>query len=473
VLIAFGVMGVMLYCTIQALGELAVAFPVAGSFSSYSTRFLDPAWGFAMGWNFAVQWLIVLPLELIAASITISYWNPGVPRAVFVGIFLLLIVGINLFGAKGYGEAEFVFSIVKVVAVLGFIILGIVIDAGGTPGTAPIGTAYWREPGAFKNGFKGLCSVLVMAAFAFGGTEFVGLAAAETANPRKALPSACKQVFWRITIFYMATLAIIGLVVRHDDGRLLHGGSASTAASPFVLAITDAGIAALPSLMNGVILVAVLSVGNSAVYGSSRTLQALARSGQAPRIFGFVDRRGRPMAAVALAAALGLVAFTADAGAQGDVLAWMLALSGLSQAFTWGSICAAHLRFRAGWRRQGRARAQLAVRAQSGTAGSWLGLVVNALVVAAQFWTGAWPVGHAALSTAQRLVHFFQAFLAVPVVVLCYAGFKLVRRPAAVTLEAMDLVTGERGWDVAELLRRDAEERRAWTVQKRVWRFLC
>lgn len=119
-IIAFSLIGIMLFCTVHALGELAVLFPVAGSFSAYSTRFLDPAWGFAMGWNYALQWLVVLPLEIIAASITINFWNSNVDHAVWVTIFLVLIIGINLFGVKGYGEAEFVFSIIKVIAVIGF-----------------------------------------------------------------------------------------------------------------------------------------------------------------------------------------------------------------------------------------------------------------------------------------------------------------------------------------------------------------
>lgn len=119
-IIAFSLIGIMLFCTVHALGELAVLFPVAGSFSAYSTRFLDPAWGFAMGWNYALQWLVVLPLEIIAASITINFWNSSVDHAVWVSIFLVLIIGINLFGVKGYGEAEFVFSIIKVIAVIGF-----------------------------------------------------------------------------------------------------------------------------------------------------------------------------------------------------------------------------------------------------------------------------------------------------------------------------------------------------------------
>jgi len=124
---------------------MAVAFPVAGSFSAYSTRFLDPAWGFAMGWNYAIQWLVVLPLEIVAASITLGYW-PGAANtnsAAWVTIFFVVIVAINFIGVKGYGEAEFIFSIIKVVAVIGFIILGIVLDCGGGPDGENIGDRYW------------------------------------------------------------------------------------------------------------------------------------------------------------------------------------------------------------------------------------------------------------------------------------------------------------------------------------------
>lgn len=119
-LIAYAFIGIMLYCVVHALGELAVIFPVAGSFAAYSSRFIDPAWGFAMGWNYAMQWLVVLPLEIVAASITIAFWNSKVNPAAWVTIFYVVIVTINLFGVKGYGEAEFVFSSIKIVAVIGF-----------------------------------------------------------------------------------------------------------------------------------------------------------------------------------------------------------------------------------------------------------------------------------------------------------------------------------------------------------------
>ena len=152
--------------------------------------------------SYALSWLVTLPLEITAASITLQFWSGAraVNPAAFVIIFWVVIVLINFFGVRGYGEAEFVFSIIKVIAIIGFIILGIIIAAGGVPGQPYLGAHYWYDPGAFNNGFKGLCSTFITAAFSFSGTELVGLTAAETENPRLTLPTAVKQVFWRICL---------------------------------------------------------------------------------------------------------------------------------------------------------------------------------------------------------------------------------------------------------------------------------
>ncbi|KAI9744809.1 MAG: glyceraldehyde-3-phosphate dehydrogenase 1 [Claussenomyces sp. TS43310] len=471
--IAFTLIGMMLYSTCHALGEMAVLLPVAGSFSTYSTRFLDPAWGFAMGWNYALQWLVILPTEVIAASITINYWGSNLPHAIFVTIFLIAIVSINLVGVKGYGEAEFVFSIIKVIAVIGFILLGIVINCGGNSYTGYIGGRYWQDPGAFRGGAKGLCSVFVTAAFAFGGTELVGLAAAETANPRKSLPTAVKQVFWRITLFYIVSLTLIGLNVPYTDPRLLQEGSANAAASPFVIAIEDAGITVLPSMMNVVILVAVLSVGNSAVFGSSRTLAALADQGQAPKILGYIDRKGRPIVAICLASFLGLLAYTADSDKDGTILTWLLATSGLSSIITWGSICLAHIRFRRAWKYHGHSLDELAFRSQPGVLGSWTGFIFNCLVLILHFWVSIWPEGWETLGPARQAENFFENYLTAPVILICYLGYKIYFRTSIVHVKDMDLQTGVRELNLTEILRAEREEQALWPVWKRGYKLVC
>ncbi|THW72925.1 amino acid permease [Aureobasidium pullulans] len=473
-LIAYGIIGIMLYCTVHALGEMAVLFPVAGSFSAYSTRFLDPAWGFAMGWNYALQWLVVLPLEIVAATLTIEFWNDSINPNAWVAIFLFVIIGINLFGVKGYGEAEFLFSIIKVIAVIGFIILGIILDVGGGPDGDYIGGRNWRDPGAFNHGFKGLCSVFVTAAFAFAGTELVGLAAAETENPRKSLPTAVKQVFWRIFLFYLVSLTLVGLLVPSSDPRLINGSSSADAkASPFVIAIKNAGIDGLPSVMNAVILIAVLSVGNSSIYGSSRTLAALADQGQAPKILGYIDRKGRPIVSIGIASVLGLLAFLAGSSKQTDAFNWMLALSGLSSIFTWGSICLAHIRFRKGWKAQGHTLDELAFKSQAGIIGSWVGFLLNCLVLIAQFWTGCFPIGYADMTPGEQVESFFEVYLAAPVVILFYVVYKFWKRTPFIRSHNMDLHTGIRELNIAELIAEERAEQAQWPAWKKAYKFFC
>ncbi|KAL4808455.1 amino acid permease-domain-containing protein [Aspergillus unguis] len=472
-LIAYALIGCMLYCTVHALGEMAVLFPVAGSFAHYSTRFLDPAWGFAMGWNYALQWLVILPLEIVAASITVDYWESNISNAAWVALFWVVIVSINLFGVKGYGEAEFVFSSIKVVAVISFIILGVILNCAGGPNGGYIGGKYWHDPGAFHHGFKGLCDVFVNAGFAFAGTELVGLAAAETTNPRKSLPTAVKQVFWRITLFYIVSLSLVGLLIPYDDHRLIGASTSDTKASPFVISIKNAGIEVLDSVMNVVIMIAVLSVGNSAVYGSSRTLAALAEQQQAPRFLAYIDRKGRPLWAIVIASAIGLLAFLAATDRQEDAFEWMIAISGLSSIFTWGSICLAHIRFRRAWKLQGNSLNDLAFRSQPGIWGSWIGFTFNCLILIAQFWVGFAPINYETMSSTQLVRNFFSKYLAVPVVLLFYIPYKLWFRTKILRAKDMDLRTGRRDLNVQWLKSQERAQQAEWPAWKKLYKFFC
>jgi amino acid transporter len=454
---------------------MATTLPVAGSFSAYCSRFIDPAWGFAMGWNYWFGWYVTLPLELVAASIVIDYWDPNaiVPRGVCIFIFILAISVINLFGVRGYGEFESVASMVKIVAVLGFIIVGILINCGGTPSGRYLGDdAWYAEPGiAFRNGFKGFCSVFVTAAFAFAGSELIGLAAAESANPRKEVPRATKQVFYRIFFFYITTLLLITLIVPANDKQLLGGSSSYDArASPFVIAVNIGQIKVLPSILNAVILVSVLSVGNSAVYASSRTLFGLAQVGNAPRIFCFVDRAGRPFPAVALSLAFAILAFLVYSTSRDDIFDWLLAASGLSSIFTWGSICVCHIRFRKAWQLQGLTRGHLPWVSPIGVWGSWLGLALNVIVLAAQFYKACWPTKH--LTGSERAAHFFQDYLSVPVVTLFYfIGWYLVKGSGWVPICQIDVNTGRCEAPSLEVLRTERRAAKDLPLYKRVAAF--
>ena len=302
------------------------------------------------------------------------------------------------------------------------------------------------------------------------------MTAAETENPRKSLPTAVKQVFWRICLFYMVSLTIIGCLVPYDSDLLLNGSSSSDAnASPFVIAVKNAGINAVPSIMNAVILIAVLSVGNSSIYGSSRTLAALADRGQAPKIFGYIDQAGRPLFAIIFASAIGLLCFISAAGTDTRTQAfnWMLALSGLSSIITWLSICACHIRFRAAWKYHGHSLDELAFKSQPGVIGSWIGLVMNVLILVAQFWTGFAPVGYASMSAGARVQNFFEAYLSFPIIILFYVVFKLWKRPAFKKLADIDISSGRREMDLGSILAEERAEQATWPKWKKAWKFMC
>ncbi|KAK0621264.1 amino acid permease/ SLC12A domain-containing protein [Bombardia bombarda] len=432
----------MLLFTCQALAELAVLYPVNGAFYSYVVRFVDPSWGFAIGWDYAISWLTILPFELTAASITIQYWRTDINQGVWITVFLVVLSVIQIFGVRGYGEVEFILSMIKIVACAGFIILGIVINVGGVGDQGYLGAKYWHDPGAFKNGFNGFAGVFVIAAFAFGGTELVGLAAAESANPRKAIPQATKQVFWRIFFFYVVNLFIVGLIVPSNEPRLMGSSGADTKASPFVLAIEDAGIRVLPSIFNAVITIAVISVANSCTFGSTRTMQALSERGMAPKFLAYVDKAGRPLWCIVIQIAFGLLAFIAEAADGRLVFQWLLAISGLSYFFVWGSICLTHIRFRYAWSYQGYSLDQIPYKPTLGVWGSCIGLFLNIICLMATFYSALYPDPNA----TPNADYFFKQYLAAPIVLALYIGWKIKSRDwrLYIPVHELDLMTGAR-----------------------------
>lgn len=478
-MIGWGSTGTMIYAMVMALGELAVIFPISGGFTTYATRFIDESFGYANNFNYMLQWLVTLPLEIVSASITVNFWGTDPKyRDGFVALFWLAIVIINMFGVKGYGEAEFVFSFIKVITIVGFIILGIILNCGGGPTGGYIGGKYWHDPGAFAGDtpgakFKGVCSVFVTAAFSFAGSELVGLAASESVEPRKSVPKAAKQVFWRITLFYILSLLMVGLLVPYNDKSLIGASSVDAAASPFVIAIKTHGIKGLPSVVNVVILIAVLSVGNSAIYACSRTMVALAEQRFLPEIFSYVDRKGRPLVGIAVTSAFGLIAFVAASKKEGEVFNWLLALSGLSSLFTWGGICICHIRFRKALAAQGRGLDELSFKSPTGVWGSYWGLFMVIIMFIAQFYVALFPVGDSPSAEG-----FFEAYLSFPLVMVMYIGHKIYKRnwKLFIPAEKMDIDTGRREVDL-DLLKQEIAEEKAIMATKprwyRIWNFWC
>lgn len=468
------IMGIMLLNTCQAMGEMAIMYPVSGGFYVLVSRFIDPSWGFAMGWNYVFQWATVLPLELVAAAITMNFWDRDqtVPIAVYITIFFLLILLINVFGTLGFAEEEFWSSCLKLTIIIIFLVSGFVFVLGGGPSDG-LYSEYWGarnyyDPGAFANGFKGVCAVFVTAAFSFAGTELVGLAATEHPNPRKALPSAIKMTFWRITFIFILSLLFVGLLVRSDNPRLLGASSYDANASPFVIAFVDAGVPGLPHIVNATITVSVLSIGLSCVYAGSRTLMALAEQGYAPRVFTYVDKAGRPLWAVCAILAFFPIAYSqTNPEIGGQVFDWLLALSGLSTIFTWLSINVAHIRFRMAWKAQGHHVDELPFRAFGGIWGSAFAAGILILVLIAQFYIAIFPIGGTE-GPGDAAQSFFLAYLAFPILIFFYIIGFLWKRQGPKRASEIDLVTGRKCFETAEELNAWRARTKDWPMWKRI-----
>ncbi|EER31061.1 hypothetical protein CTRG_05513 [Candida tropicalis MYA-3404] len=472
VLVAWFVVSTFLYCTMQCLAEMSSVYPVSGSFAVYSIQFIDRSWGVAMGYNYAMFWVIVMPLELVASSMTIKFWPSDINTAVWVAVFYVLIIGSNLFGGtRAFGETEFVASIIKLLGIVGFNILAIVLICGGGD-QGYIGGKNWTSSTVFVTGFKGFINCLLTATYSLAGTELIGMASGEAANARKTLPKAIKQVLWRILIFYLLTLTLVGFLVSANDPELAGNGNGASA-SPFVIAIRQGGIKGLPSVFNVVVLVALLAIANSAVYGFSRTILGLAEQGVAPSWFKYVDRRGRPTVGIAFAAFIGLLAFVSASSKQDEVFAWLVALSGLSTFFTWGSINGAYIRYRRAMYVQGRSLDEIPYKANTGVWGAYYGLIMNIVVLGLQFWLALFPIGEKPDAT-----YFFKTYLAAVIVLATYLVHKVWTRNwiFLITAKDIDLDTGRRDLDV-ELLRQELEEEKELLRSKpwyiKMYRFWC
>ncbi|CDO91990.1 unnamed protein product [Kluyveromyces dobzhanskii CBS 2104] len=476
-IIGWTIAGSQMVGTIHGLGEITIRFPVVGAFANYSTRLLDPSISFMVSSIYICQWYFVLPIELIASAMTVQYWTTSVDPVIWVAIFWVLVVGINLFGVKAFGEAEFAFSLVKVVTILGFIILSVVLICGGGPQHKFIGAEYWHHPGALSHGFKGVASVFVTASYSLGGSEMVCLCSAET-DP-KELPHAIKQVFWRIIFFFLVSLTLIGFLVPYTNQNLLGGSSVNN--SPFVIAIKLSGIQALPSIINAVILISILSVGNSCIFASSRTLCSMAHQGLIPRVFGYVDRAGRPLVGIIVNSLFGLLAFLVKSASMSTVFDWLMAIAGLATCVVWLSINISHIRFRMAMKAQNRSLDELEFKSSVGIYGSIYSAIVNVLILCAQFYISLWPVG-GWTSSADRVEIFFMNYLCALVLIFIFVIHKIYYKCTTgkwfgfKPLAEIDLETDRKNIDI-EIVKQEVRERdvylasRPWII--RMYHFWC
>ncbi|MDN7144746.1 amino acid permease [Liquorilactobacillus mali] len=375
--------GVMVYFLMTSLGEMATYLPVTGSFATYSSRFVDPAFGFAMGWNYWFNWAITLAVDVSTVALVMKFWFPHIPTWIFSMVALLIIFAINAFSVLSFGEAEYWMSLIKVVTVIIFLVVGFLTIIGIMGGHA-VGLenfVYHKAP--FVGGIPTLLSVFVVAGFSFQGTELIGITAGESATPEKSIPKAIKQVFWRILLFYILSIFVIACLIPYTSSNLLGSSASDIAISPFTLVFKRAGLASAASVMNAVILTSVISAANSGMYASTRMLFSLAHHGNAPRIFNKLNTRGVPFYALLGTTAVGLLTFFASVYGT-RIYSFLLSASGLTGFIAWLGIAISHYRFRKAFKVQGMSLDNLRYRAKWFPFGPLLSFVLCVLVIIGQ-----------------------------------------------------------------------------------------
>jgi lysine-specific permease len=340
-LLAYGLMAVIVYFLMTSLAEMSVHKPSTGTFCDYSSQYVGKSFGFAMGYNYWLNWAITIAAEVSAASLIMGYWFPEVNGAIFCSVFFVAIVALNLFAVNVFGEAEYFLSFVKVSVILAFIILGIFAIFY----QPHFGVQRWHVGDApFHNGSFGFIAVFLFAGFSFQGTELIGVASGEAKNPEKSIPKSIKLVFWRLTLFYVLTIAIITLLLNYNDPQLSHQDSIEM--SPYTLIFSKYLSHYAADFINFVILIALLSAANASMYSSSRILWYLGREGQAPKIFAKVADNGVPLLALAATALVGSIVFISSKIGNGVLFSYLVQASSLSGFIAWFGIALCHLQFR-------------------------------------------------------------------------------------------------------------------------------
>lgn len=433
-LLAYALIGVMIYFLMTSLGELATHVPTSGAFFTYGSRYVEEGFGFALGWNYWYNWAITVAFELVAVQFIMKFWFPEIPGFYWSLLFLIIIFVINALTVKGFGEGEFIFSMVKVLAIIAFIIVGIFMIAKimMTPGVETFGN--WTVGEApFVGGLQALIGVAMIAGFSFQGTEMVGVAAGESKEPRKTIPIAIKQIFWRILLFYIVCIFLIGTLIAYNDPSLLQAKETENIAlSPFTLIFEKAGFAFAASVMNAVILTAILSAGNSGLYSSTRMLFDMAKEGRAPKLFAKLDTRGVPMNALYATTFIASFCFLTTFIGEQAVFNWLLNMSGMCGFIVWLGIAISHYRFRKGYLHQGNKLEDLGYRAKFFPYAPWFAFILCVLVILGQNY-------QALLGDKIDWLGLLSTYITIPLFLALWLGYKWKHKTKLIPYDQMNV----------------------------------
>ncbi|KAI1861297.1 uncharacterized protein JN550_010976 [Neoarthrinium moseri] len=438
-----GVMGLVNNC----MAEMAVFQPVTGSFIRMAGKWVDSSLGFMAGWNFFLYEALLIPFELTALSLVLSFWRDNIPVAAVISICLVLYFCINAFAVKYYGEVEFWLSSGKILLLVIVFCFTFVTMCGGNPHHDAYGFRYWREPGAFAEyittgslgRFEGFLGSLWSAAFVIVGPEYVAMVAGETKLPRRYLKAAFKTAYWRFAIFFVGSALFVGIVIPYNDKDLIavlsgsSGGAGTAAASPYVIAMNNFGISVLPDITNALLVTSIFSAGNAYTYCSTRSLYGLAFDGRAPKFLRRCTKHGVPIYALLCVMAFSTLAFLNLSSSTASVLSWFVNLITAAQIIDYIIICMTYIFFYAACRAQGLDRQSLPYVGWFQPYSAWIGLVFMSIIVCTYgysiFLPGKWDIKS-----------FFTYYAMVLVAPVLFFGWKILHRTKFVKPYEADLV---------------------------------
>ncbi|WP_460363729.1 amino acid permease [Actinocorallia lasiicapitis] len=340
--LAYAVCGFAVFFVMRALGELVLHRPTAGSFVEYAREFVSPGAAFTAGWMYWLNWAMTGIAEITAAGLYVQYWLPGMPQWLTALIALALVLGINLISVRLFGEMEFWFAMLKVFAIVLFLLVGIALVAVG----AGVGPTYhagvgnlWEHGGFFPKGFGVVLMSLQAVVFAYAACEMVGITAGETANPRKVLPRAINEVIWRIAIFYVGSILLLVMVL---PWTAYHSGE-----SPFVTVFAALGVPGAGGFMNLVVLTAALSSCNSGLYSTGRILRSMAAHGEAPRFVGTMNKHHAPQGGILFTGLVYFAGIVLNVVVPSKAFDIATSIASLGVLTTWATLLWCQLRLRA------------------------------------------------------------------------------------------------------------------------------
>lgn len=341
VLLTYIIGGIAIYFMMRALGELSIAYPVSGAFSAHAARFLGPKWGYLTGWTYWYMWMVTCMAELTAVGIYMNFWFPELPQWASALVALLIMTAINFIAVSAYGECEFWFALIKIVTIIFMIVAGagMIFFGIGNDGVATGISNLWANGGFFPNGFEGTLMALVMVMYSYLGIEIIGVTAGEAKNPEKTIKQSINEVFWRILIFYVLSLAVIMSIYPWNE--IGHMGS------PFVTTFEKLGIRGAADIINLVVITAVLSSCNSGIFSSGRMLYNLSLQGNAPQCFQTLNRHRLPWVGIVFSAFILLIAVGLNYIMPAQVFVYITSVGSFGALWTWFVILRTQQKFRA------------------------------------------------------------------------------------------------------------------------------